>query len=51
MAIDRWRPRQDWTKQEQALLRRVRKGRKLFAFLLLRRTLFHREAPALFCES
>jgi len=33
MAIDRWRPRQDSTKQEQALLRRLRKGRKLFAFL------------------
>lgn len=33
MAIDRWRPRQGYTKQEEALLRRVRKGRKLFAFL------------------
>jgi hypothetical protein len=33
MAIDRWRPRQDYTRQEEALLRRLRKGRKLFAFL------------------
>lgn len=33
MAIDRWRPRQVYTKQEEALLRRLRKGRKLFAFL------------------
>jgi hypothetical protein len=33
MAIDRWRPRQGHTKQEEALLRRLRKGRKLFAFL------------------
>jgi hypothetical protein len=33
MAIDRWRPGQGYTKQEEALLRRLRKGRKLFAFL------------------
>lgn len=33
MAIERWRPRQNYTKQEEALLRRLRKGRKLFAFL------------------
>jgi len=33
MAIERWRPRQSYTKQEEALLRRLRKGRKLFAFL------------------
>ena len=33
MAIDRWRPRQGYTKQEEALLRRLRKTRKLFAFL------------------
>lgn len=33
MAIDRWRPRPGFTKQEEVLLRRLRKGRKLFAFL------------------
>jgi DDE family transposase/transposase-like protein DUF772 len=33
MAIERWRPRQSYTKQEEVLLRRLRKGRKLFAFL------------------
>lgn len=33
MAIDRWRPRQGYTKQEEVLLRRLRKGRRLFAFL------------------
>ena len=33
MAIDRWRPRQGYTKQEEALLHRLRKTRKLFAFL------------------
>lgn len=33
MAIDRWLPRQGYTKQEEALLRRLRKGRKLFALL------------------
>jgi hypothetical protein len=33
MAIDRWLPRQGYTKQEEVLLRRLRKGRKLFAFL------------------
>lgn len=33
MAIDRWRPRPGYTKQEEVLLRRLRKGRKLFAFL------------------
>lgn len=33
MAIQRWRPRQTVTKQEEVLLRRLRKGKKLFAFL------------------
>jgi hypothetical protein len=33
MAIDRWRPRLGYTKQEEALLRRLRTARKLFAFL------------------
>ena len=33
MAIDRWLPRQGYTKQEEVLVRRLRKGRKLFAFL------------------
>ncbi len=33
MAIERWRPRQSFTKQEDALLRRLRRTRKLFAFL------------------
>ncbi len=33
MAIERWRPRTSYTRQEEALLRRARKGRKLFAFL------------------
>ena len=33
MSIDRWRPRTTYTKQEEALLRRLRKSRKLFAFL------------------
>jgi hypothetical protein len=33
MAIERWRPRTNYTRQEEALLRRLRKGRKLFAFL------------------
>jgi hypothetical protein len=33
MAIERWRPRLGYTRQEEALLRRLRKGRKLFAFL------------------
>ncbi|HET9775878.1 MAG TPA: IS1182 family transposase [Gemmatimonadaceae bacterium] len=33
MAIERWRPRQSLTKQEEALLRRLRRTRKLFAFL------------------
>lgn len=33
MAIDRWRPRSGYTRQEEALLRRLRKTRKLFAFL------------------
>ncbi len=33
MAIERWRPRQSVTKQEEVLLRRLRKGKKLFAFL------------------
>jgi hypothetical protein len=33
MAIEHWRPRQDFTKQELALLRRLRRTKKLFAFL------------------
>lgn len=33
MAIERWRPRTSHTRQEEALLRRLRKTRKLFAFL------------------
>ena len=33
MAIERWCPRLGYTKQEEALLRRLRKGRKLYAFL------------------
>lgn len=33
MAIDRWQPRPGYTRQEEALLRRLRKTRKLFAFL------------------
>jgi hypothetical protein len=33
MAIERWRPRGSVTKQEEALLRRLRRTRKLFAFL------------------
>lgn len=33
MAIERWRPRQSFTKQEETLLRRLRRTRKLFAFL------------------
>jgi hypothetical protein len=33
MAFERWTPRQDYTKQEQFLLRRLRRTRKLFAFL------------------
>src|SRR3954470_15039088 len=33
MAIEHWRPRQSFTKQEEALLRRLRRTRKLFAFL------------------
>ena len=33
MVIDRWHPRQGTTKQEEVLLRRLRNGRKLFAFL------------------
>lgn len=33
MAMKRWRPRQNITKQEESLLRRLRKGKKLFAFL------------------
>ncbi|MFH2015075.1 MAG: IS1182 family transposase [Pseudomonadota bacterium] len=37
MAIDRWRPRQGYTKQEEALLRRLRKTKKLFAFLRVHR--------------
>lgn len=33
MAIDRWQPRLEHTKQEEILLRRLRKTRRLFAFL------------------
>jgi hypothetical protein len=33
MAFERWKPRLDYTKQEERLLRRLRKTRKLFAFL------------------
>jgi len=33
MAIERWQPRTSCTKQEEALLRRLRKPRRLFAFL------------------
>lgn len=33
MAIERWRPRHNYTRQEEALVRRLRKGRRLFAFL------------------
>src|SRR3954464_3299739 len=33
MAIERWNPRSDYTKQEDRILRRLRKTRKLFAFL------------------
>jgi Transposase DDE domain/Transposase domain (DUF772) len=33
MALKRWNPRSDYTKQEDRLLRRLRKTRKLFAFL------------------
>jgi hypothetical protein len=33
MAIERWNPRRDYTKQENILLARLRRTRKLFAFL------------------
>lgn len=33
MAFERWTPRQDYTRQEEFLLRRLRRTRKLFAFL------------------
>ena len=33
MAIERWNPRRDPTRQEEALLRRLRRNKKLFAFL------------------
>jgi hypothetical protein len=33
MAFERWTPRQDHTKQEERLLHRLRRTRKLFAFL------------------
>jgi hypothetical protein len=33
MAIDRWRPRRETTRQEDVLLRRLGRTRKLFAFL------------------
>ncbi len=33
MSIERWRPTRSYTRQEEALLRRLRRTRKLFAFL------------------
>ena len=33
MAIESWEPRTTYTKQEEVLLRRLRRTRKLFAFL------------------
>ena len=33
MVLKRWKPRLDYTKQEERLLKRLRKTRKLFAFL------------------
>jgi hypothetical protein len=33
MPLDRWKPRFDYTKQEERLLKRLHKTRKLFAFL------------------
>ena len=33
MAIERWQPRATYTKQEELLLQRLRRSRKLFAFL------------------
>jgi len=33
MALGRWTPREDYTRQEEFLLRRLRRTRKLFAFL------------------
>jgi hypothetical protein len=33
MTIERWHPRTTYTKQEEVLLRRLRRSRKLFAFL------------------
>src|SRR5882757_231725 len=33
MTIERWKPRATYTKQEEVLLRRLRRTRKLFAFL------------------
>src|SRR5712692_1782524 len=33
MAIERWKPRQTYTRQEQFLLKRLRRTRKLFGFL------------------
>jgi hypothetical protein len=33
MAIERWNPRRETTKQEEALLRRLRRNKKLFSFL------------------
>jgi len=42
MAFERWTPREDYTKQEEFLLRRLRRTRKLFAFLRdHRRALFN----------
>lgn len=47
MTIERWRPRAPYTKQEELLLRRLRRTRKLFAFLRdHRRELFDDEFQA-----
>jgi hypothetical protein len=47
MAIDCWHPRTTYTKQEEMLLRRLRRSRKLFAFLRNhRRELFDDEFQA-----
>jgi hypothetical protein len=44
MAFERWTPRQDYTKQEEFLLRRLRRTRKLFAFLRDHRQALFNEA-------
>lgn len=47
MTIERWQPRATYTKQEEVLLRRLRRTRKLFAFLRdHRRELFDDEFQA-----